>query len=130
MFLLEGLDLLEHGVGLFVDLVPLVFEGLDLVVVLVAELLVFLGLVHELAGLVVEGVSLPGELARGRVELVSPVLMLFRLGKNLFSLINQFVQHALPASWKYPGSDEWIYSRLPACPKRESLPTLEVTGHR
>src|SRR5690606_3419255 len=69
-----------------------------LVVEFVPQLLVLLRFFNIFPGLVVQGVPFPCEFAGIRIELISVVFMLFRLGKNLFTFLNQFIQHALPPS--------------------------------
>jgi len=85
VLLLEGLYLVEKGIGLLVDLVSFILDGLNIVIVFVAQFLVLLGFFNEFPCLVVESVPFPCPFAGQCVELVPSVLVLFRLGKNLLS---------------------------------------------
>jgi hypothetical protein len=51
--LFKSLDLFKQRVCLFIDLIPLILKGLDVVIEFIAQLLVLLRLLDVLPGLVV-----------------------------------------------------------------------------
>jgi hypothetical protein len=85
----------KQDVCLVIEIVTLAFDIKDFLVVFVTEILVFLGFFHEFAGLVVKGIPVPGTLARGCVQLVPAIFMLFRLCESFFPFFHQVIQHAL-----------------------------------